>query len=421
MGVIDFYGSSFCLIKSNTNLQQVGLSPRPSCSFGRNQKKLVAMASTIPVEQVNKFPQQLTGDSFIREHLRKLSPYQPILPFEVLSSRLGRKPEDIVKLDANENPYGPPPEVLEALGSITFPYVYPDPESRRLRAALAEDSGLESKYILAGCGADELIDLIMRCVLDPGDKIVDCPPTFTMYEFDAAVNGALVIKVPRREDFSLNVEHITEVVKQEKPKCIFLTSPNNPDGSIIDDKVLLKILELPILVVLDEAYIEFSGIESKMSWVKKYENLIVLRTFSKRAGLAGLRVGYGAFPLSIIEYLWRAKQPYNVSVAAEVSACAALQNPTYLEDVKNALVKERGRLFELLKGFSFLRPFPSHSNFILCEVTSGKDAKKLKEDLAQMGVMIRHYDKKELNGYVRVSVGKPEQTDILIKCLQKLS
>ncbi|KAI4352854.1 hypothetical protein L6164_007066 [Bauhinia variegata] len=420
MGVVGFCNCpTFCLTKSNSNLQIVGYTPRPSFSFEGNQRKIVAMASTIPVEQVNKGPQQLTCDFFIREHLRKLAPYQPILPFEVLSSRLGRKPEDIVKLDANENPYGPPPEVLEALGSIRFPYVYPDPESRRLRAALAQDSGLESDYILAGCGADELIDLIMRCVLDPGDKIVDCPPTFTMYEFDAAVNGAHVIKVPRKADFSLNVEHITEVVKQEKPKCIFLTSPNNPDGSIIDDEVLLKILDLPILVVLDEAYVEFSGIESRMTWVKKYENLIVLRTFSKRAGLAGLRVGYGAFPLSIIEYLWRAKQPYNVSVAAEISACAALQNPTYLENVKEALVKERERLYNLLNELPFLRPFPSHSNFILCEVASGMDAKKLKEDLAQMGVMIRHYNNKELSGYVRVSVGKPEQTDALMKCLRK--
>ncbi|KAE8008828.1 hypothetical protein FH972_005301 [Carpinus fangiana] len=178
--------------------------------------------------------------------------------------------------------------VFEALGSIKFPYVYPDPESRRLRAAVAKDSGLESDYILAGCGADELIDLIMRCVLDPGDKIVDCPPTFTMYEFDAAVNGALVIKVPRKADFGLNVEQITDVIEHEKPKCIFLTSPNNPDGSVIDDEALLKILELPILVVLDEAYIEFSGIESRMKWVKKHENLIVLRTFSKRAGKENL-------------------------------------------------------------------------------------------------------------------------------------
>ncbi|XP_039127668.1 histidinol-phosphate aminotransferase, chloroplastic-like [Dioscorea cayenensis subsp. rotundata] len=389
--------------------------------LGSGRRKFgCCMASAVPVEQLDGSQNPVTGDSFIRFHLRKLSPYQSILPFEVLSTRLGRKPENIIKLDANENPYGPPPEVAEALGNLKFPYIYPDPESRRLRAALAEDSGLESDYILAGCGADELIDLIMRCVLDPGDKILDCPPTFTMYEFDAAVNGALVVKVPRLPDFSLDVPRIIEVAGQEKPKCIFLTSPNNPDGSVISDADLLQILKLPILVVLDEAYIEFSNLKSKMDWVKKHENLIVLRTFSKRAGLAGLRVGYGAFPRSIIEYLWRAKQPYNVSVAAEVSACAALQNPDYLERVKNSLVQERERLYKLLKEVPFLKPFPSYSNFILCEVTCGKDAKKLKEDLAQMGVMIRHYDKKELKGYVRVSVGKPEHTDALMECLKFL-
>ncbi|KAF2290986.1 hypothetical protein GH714_017865 [Hevea brasiliensis] len=379
------------------------------------------MASTLPVEHVNEGQQRLTGDSFIRSHLRTLSPYQPILPFEV----------------------------FEALGSLKFPYIYPDPQSRQLREALAKDSGLESDYILVGCGADELIDLIMRCTLDPGDKIVDCPPTFTMYQFDAAVNGAEVIKVLRKPDFSLNVELIIDAVQQENPKCIFLTSPNNPDGSIISDEDLLKILELPILVVLDEAYIEFSGLESRMKWVKKHDNLIVLRTFSKRAvvvlcsykpygdgielilnhipgllavtGLAGLRVGYGAFPLSIIEYIWRAKQPYNVSVAAEVSACAALQNPTYLEKVKDALLQERDRLYKLLLEVPFLNPFPSYSNFILCEVKSGRDAKKLKDDLASMGVMIRHYNNKELKGYVRVSVGKPEQTDALMQGLQRIS
>lgn len=203
---------------------------------------------------------------------------------------------------------------------------------------------------------------------------------------------------------------------------------------------------MPILVVLDEAYIEFSGVESRMQWVKKYENLIVLRTFSKRAGktlynlnktcniiiksssesfsyhfkgLAGLRVGYGAFPLSIIEYMWRAKQPYNVSVAGEVAALAALSNGKYLEDVRDALVRERERLFGLLKEVPFLNPYPSYSNFILCEVTSGMDAKKLKEDLAKMGVMVRHYNSQELKGYVRVSAGKPEHTDALMDCLKQ--
>ncbi|XP_039012318.1 LOW QUALITY PROTEIN: histidinol-phosphate aminotransferase, chloroplastic-like [Hibiscus syriacus] len=428
---------SLCLVKSN--FHQAVNPQKPIYSFERNHKGFImanipsspsniskgfiaasisSSPSTVPAEPVN---QKLSGDSFIRPHLRKLSPYQPILPFEVLSAKLGRKPEDIIKLDANENPYGPPPEVLEALGSLKFPYIYPDPESRQLRAALAEDSRIESDYILVGCGCDELIDLIMRCVLDPGDKILDCPPTFTMYEFDAGVNAAQVIKVPRKPDFGLNVEAIAEAVEREKPKCIFLTSPNNPDGSIISDEVLLKILDMPILVVLDEAYIEFSGIESRMQWVKIHDNLIVLRTFSKRAGLAGIRVGYGSFPLSIIEYLWRAKQPYNVSVAAEVAACAALQNPKYLEMVKEALVQERDRLFKLLQEVPFLNPYPSYSNFILCEVTSGMDAKKLKDDLSKMGVMVRHYNNKELKGYIRVTAGKPEQTNALMECLRRLS
>ncbi|KAL1807522.1 hypothetical protein ACET3Z_024512 [Daucus carota] len=324
------------------------------------------MASAAPLNNVKEEQQRLTGDSFIRPHLRKLSPYQSILPFEVLSTHLGRKPEDIVKLDANENPYGPPPEVNE----ISL-YIYPDPESRGLRAALAEDSGLESEYIL--------------CVLEPGDKIVDCPPTFAMYEFDVAVNGALVIKVHN----DLGMKILTIYVNL---------------GWVVTGQYVWFI----------KCIIFFLN-KSRMQWVKKHENLIILRTFSKRAALAGLRVGYGAFPLSIIEYLWRAKQPYNVSVAAEVSACAALSNPAYLETVKVALVQERERLFRKLKEVPFLNPYPSCSKFILCEVTSAKDAKKLKEGLSKMGVIIRHYNNKELSCYVRVSVGKQEQTDALMQ------
>jgi histidinol-phosphate aminotransferase len=138
-------------------------------------------------------------------------------------------------------------------------------------------------------------------------------------------------------------------------------------------------------------------------------------------GLAGLRVGYGGFPLSLIEYLWRAKQPYNVSVAAEVAACAALTNPTYLETVKNALVKERDRLFLKLQEFPFLQPYPSHANFILCSVTGAKSAKQLKAKLAKEGVMVRHYEKEELKNFIRISVGRPEQTDTFLSALAKVA
>lgn len=359
---------------------------------------------------------------FLRPHLLKLAAYTPIEPFEILSAKLGRKPEDIVKLDANENPYGPPPEVLQALGSMKFPNIYPDPEQRALRKALAEREGVPMENILVGCGADELLDLLMRCVLEPGDTIVDCPPTFTMYAFDADVNCGGVITVPRKEGFRLDTDAVVAAIRQHRPKVIFLTSPNNPDGFLIDEADLLRVLAEDVLVVLDEAYIEFAAERSRMDWVLQHDDLVVLRTFSKSAALAGIRVGYGAFPSSLIEYIWRAKQPYNVSVAAEVAACAALSNVAYLDKVRDALVAERARLVERLREVPWLEPYPSEANFVLCKVDTRKmPAAEVKRRLAaEHGVMVRHYDKKLLDGYVRISVGKPEHTDRLIDALLSL-
>ena len=190
---------------------------------------------------------------------------------------------------------------------------------------------------------------------------------------------------------------------------------------MISEAELLEILALPVLVVLDEAYIEFSEEQSRMNWVARYPNLVVLRTFSKCAALAGLRVGYGAFPLGMIEYLWRAKQPYNVSVAAEVAAVAALSNVAYIDRVRDALVAERSKMFEDLKTLSYLEPFPSSANFILCKVEDGRDAGALKRTLAEKyGIMVRHYSTKELNGFIRISVGLPEQTERLMRALREL-
>ncbi|KIY99730.1 histidinol-phosphate aminotransferase [Monoraphidium neglectum] len=184
---------------------------------------------------------------------------------------------------------------------MQWPHIYPDPETRQLRKALSELSGVPEEYLLVGCGADELIDLLMRCTLDPGDKIIDCPPTFTMYVFDADINDARTITVPRLEGFRNDVEGIRRAVAEHRPKLLFLTSPNNPDGSMIPEEDLLALLELPVLVVLDEAYIEFADEPSRVQWVQRYPNLVVLRTFSKCAALAGMRVGWGAFPLDLAQ------------------------------------------------------------------------------------------------------------------------
>jgi len=359
-------------------------------------------------------------------HIADLPAYTPIEPFEVLSARIGRSPAEIIKLDANENPYGMSPRARQALAGMDYPHIYPDPESRALRAALADFTGAPAENLLPGSGADELIDLIMRVTLAPGDTIINCPPTFGMYAFDADLNAARVINAPRRADFSLDLPGICAAVEEYAPRLVFLTSPNNPDGSLIAADDLQALLRLPALFVLDEAYIEFAdpaGLGkdlSRISEVPGRDNLIVLRTFSKLAGLAGLRVGYGAFPTWLMPTLWKAKQPYNVNVAGSVAAIAALQDVAYLRQTVGALVGERERLMSALRELPFLQPYPSHSNFILCQV-SGRDAAQLKADLAnRAGIFIRYFNKPGLQDCIRISVGKPEQTDALLAALRKL-
>lgn len=359
--------------------------------------------------------------SLLRPHIAALAPYTPIEPFEVLSARLGRPPAQIVKLDANENPYGPHPAVREALAEYPFPHIYPDPEQRALRDALAEYVGAPAANILPGHGADELIDLICRVFLGPGDAIINCPPTFGMYEFDAGLAGARVIEVPRRADFGVDVEQI-EDSRFQIPDCklLFLTSPNNPDGGLLTHDDLRQLLDLPLLVVLDEAYIEFAGLaRSAATWVTEQENLVVLRTFSKWAGIAGLRLGYGIFPAWLMPILLKAKQPYNVGVAATVAGLASLAHRAEIQATVDALIVERERLLKELAQFSFLCPYPSQANFVLCRVV-GRDAKALKEALASRGILVRHYAKPGLGNCIRVSAGRPEQTDALLAALAEV-
>jgi len=398
---------------------------RTSCSkigaksFRRREPCKLSVPSAI---KDPKTIRSLDAKEFIRKHILELAPYKSIVPFDVLSEKLNRPTSDIVKLDANENPYGPPPEVFSALKNIEFPHIYPDPESRKLRGLLAQECRIPIENIMIGCGADELIDLVLRAILEPKDVLINTPPTFGMYEFDCSINNGVTVNVPRKPapSFGIDVKSIKEAVFKNNAKILMITSPNNPDGSVISREEIEELLELPCLVVLDEAYIEFYGVEhSLVGEVPKRQNLIVLRTFSKRAALAGLRVGYGVFPLHLIEFLWRMKQPYNVSVVAELAACAALSNPDYLEDVKNALVSERENMFEMMSRFSFLEPYESQSNFILCRVTSGL-AEELKNYLESDGVIVRYYSSPpELSGCIRVSVGLPEHTVRLKSALLK--
>jgi len=363
-------------------------------------------------------------EQFIRDHVREMEGYMPILPFEVLSKKLGILAENIIKLDANENPYGSVPQVAEALSSLAYPHVYPDPESRLLREKISKHYQVPFEQILAGAGADELIDLILQVVLDPGDSMLDCPPTFGMYAFDTRIKNGRVIKVPRGRDFKVNLDGITDTVQEQQPKILFLANPNNPDGSLIPEETLASILELPLLVVIDEAYMDFAPngqtlLSGSPPWKEMPDNLIILRTFSKWAGLAGLRVGFGVFPNWLMPYLWKIKQPYNVSVAASTAAITSLDQADYLTANAIKIIAERDRLYGLLKTIPWLKPYPTQANFILCRVL-GRDAAKLKKDLAERGILIRYFNKIGLKDHVRISIGRPEDSDQLIEGINSI-
>ncbi|NTU77829.1 MAG: histidinol-phosphate transaminase [Chloroflexales bacterium] len=362
-----------------------------------------------------------TAASLIRPEITDLEPYTPILPLDVLAARLGLPIERLVKMDANENPYGPSPKALAALAGEAFYHIYPDPGHTRLRAALAEYTGQPAERILVGAGADELIDLILRLCIAPGDAVIDCPPTFGMYSFDAGVCGGRVIRAPRRADFSLDLPAIEQAAAASGAKVLFLTSPNNPTGNLMPPEDLERLLRLPLLVVVDEAYVEFAGVGQGFApWAGRHENLAVLRTFSKWAGLAGLRVGYGLLPPWLAEQLWKIKQPYNVSVAGQEAAIASLEDRAHLLGNVARIVAERERLLPLLAELPYLRPHPSAANFILCRV-DGRSAGELKQALERQGVLVRYYHSALLRDYIRVSAGTPEQSEALLGALRELA
>jgi len=356
--------------------------------------------------------------TWVRPHIQAMPAYTPILPYEVLAERLGRPAGELVKLDANENPYGPLPEVLEALSALPYAHIYPDPESRQLRAALAEWHGLPAENLLAGAGADELIDLLLRTLVDPGQAVIDLPPTFGMYAFDGALNGARLVRVPRRSDFSPDLQAIEAAVRHEQPRLLFIASPNNPDGSCLEPAALERLLDLPVMVVLDEAYIEFAAPgTSRICEVPQRDNLVVLRTFSKWAGLAGLRAGYGAFPGWLMPALWKVKQPYNVSVAASAAACRSIAGRERLAATCRQIVAERQRLIAGLSAIPGLQVFPSQANFVLVRVLS-RPARIVKEQLAQAGILVRYFDRPGLDDCLRITAGRPGDTERLLDCLQ---
>lgn len=359
------------------------------------------------------------GDArrLVRPHLAGMPGYEPVEPIDVAARRLGIPEDQIAKLDGNENPYGPSPKVVAALASYPYYHIYPDPAQRRVRDAVARYVGVSPEQVVLGNGSDELLALVCTMFVSPGDIVVNAPPTFGMYEFLARVAEARLVEAPRKEDFSLDVAAV-EAALDQGAKLLFLASPNNPTGDSLPREHLERLLRHGSIVVLDEAYAEFSG-ESAVDLVHSRDNLIVVRTFSKWAGLAGLRAGYAVFPPSLVDIAWKVKVPYSLSAAAERAVLASLDDSGLLKRHVGLIVAERERMRELLAQVSWLRPYPSEANFILCEIR-GLDARKVRDELRRKGVFVRYFDLPALRNCLRISVGKPEHTDRLVDALLEI-
>ncbi|HXG42331.1 MAG TPA: histidinol-phosphate transaminase [Dehalococcoidia bacterium] len=362
--------------------------------------------------------------SLARPHLWEMEGYEPIDPPEQVARDLGLPPERIVKLDGNENPYGPSPRAREALARLASAHLYPDPWQRDLRSALAERLGVAEAHIVCGAGSDDLLDVLARLFVGPGRRVVVSPPTFGMYDFIARLYGGEVVEVPRRDGFRLDVEAVAAALRSGAEVC-FLASPNNPTGDVLLREELETLLATGALVVVDEAYIEFAAVDWPAPEASAYPlalqrpNLAVLRTFSKWAGLAGLRVGYGVLPAWMAELAMKVKMPYNLNVAAEAAALASLEDvPLLLERVR-AIVSERERMMAALGRLGWLRPFPSQANFVLCQV-QGRDAQEVWAGLRRQGVLVRRYSHPLLRDCIRISVGRPQDTDRLLEALASL-
>lgn len=354
-------------------------------------------------------------EQLIRPNLLKAATFSPVDPPDILSVNSGIPPDKIVRLNANENPYGCSPKVADFIASSPLS-VYPDPLQRLARDAIAKYTSLNPSNIVLGAGSGELIDLIIRIFIDRDDSIIDFDPSFGMYKFCAELAGGTVKTVPLDGKFRIDLEATKDAISKTT-KIIFVNSPNNPTGNPTSDQQIKTLLDTNLVIVVDEAYFEFYG-KSFASLVNEYENLIVLRTMSKWAGIAGLRVGYAIAHPYIIKQLLKVKMPYNIGAVATLGVTASLDDVDFLLRNVNRIIEERDRMFSLLEGISNLKAWPSKGNFILCEL-SGIGRQEVVESLARNGVFVRLPGSTRLKDCFRVSIGTPKQTDVFISELRK--
>ncbi len=328
------------------------------------------------------------------------------------------EPGKIIKLNCNENPYGCSPRVQQALATFTPLNLYPDPGQIEIRRLLADYVGVSPEYVLATAGGEQLIELIMLMLIDSGDKVINCVPTFDVFRLKAQMHGGILVDIPRDENFAIDVAAIKAAI-DDKTKLICLATPNNPTGTLIPQEEILDIVTstgVPVLV--DEAYGEFSQ-QTVVPLISQYPNMLILRTLSKWAGLAGLRIGYGVFAPEIVKHMLTIKPIYGVNSISTVAVRESIADSDYLMGNVRAIINERERLSRELANFDFLQPFPSQANFIFCHVRK-ITASQLTQMLRDRGILIGSFSVPGLENSVRITVGKPEHTDALIHALRAI-
>ena len=353
----------------------------------------------------------------VRPHLASVETYTPVDPPELLAKRAGIPEDQVIKLNGNENPYGASPKAVAAVANAAL-HVYPDPAQRSIRAALSGYTGLGVEHIVAGAGSDELIDLLFRLFVATGDTIIDSEPTFGMYDFGARLAGANIALVPRDDRFDIDVAGVVSAAREHSAKLVFVASPNNPTGNLTPEKDVRELLSAGLVVVVDEAYYEFCGV-TMAGLVPEFENLVVLRTMSKWAGLAGLRIGYGLMSPALVQHIMDIKSPYNVNAAAEAALLASLDDAEELLSRVETIVAERDRVMGLLQGTPGVSPWPSSGNFILCNLASGR-AEEIYDGLAARGIFVRRFSTERLRDTFRMTIGSPAENDAVISAMRSL-
>jgi len=357
-----------------------------------------------------------TDKKYYRDNLRELKPYDPHeVPYKI-------------KLNANENPYGLPEEIIEEIlrKAKNLEYSrYPNANSVKLSEAVSSFWGLSRDNIVIGNGSDELIDYLIKAFSEKGRSIITTAPSFAMYKIYSIVNGSNFVQIPLSQDnFSLNEDEVLEEAKKEDSSMVFIAYPNAPTGNYFaEDKITKIIEESGCLVVVDEAYFEF-GEKTFVPLISQYDNLVILRTFSKAYSLAGLRVGYLLSNLEIINEIRKVKSPFNVNTFSQLAAQVVFENKEILKESIKKIVEERERLTNKINELPSFKAHPSRTNFVLAEVGSKEDTDLVYNKLLKQGILVQIVSDPLFSTsryFLRITVGNKEENDILIKGLENVS